>query len=775
MRPSEIIPWFAGVDSLKYIGPASTEALKRLLRVTREVEEVAARPPVLRDLVFHLPRAVVDRRVVTPIANLKKGEYAVIEATITEHAPPPRSRNKLPYRIAANDDSGLMTLTFFSVKGDYLSRQYPVGSKMVIGGTVEMYHGHPTMAHPDIAAPVEKADQVLRLAPEYPLTAGLSHKVLNKAVLQALSRLKPLPEWQDAAFMAEHGFAPLLESLKRLHQPEDAFDISPEGAPRKRLAYDELLANQLATALARALVQRQESYAITQDAALEARIKAALPFALTAGQEQVLADIAADMATGHRMTRLLQGDVGSGKTILAFMAMAQAVAAGYQACLMAPTDLLARQHLESLTPLAGAIGIRIGLLSGKMKKSEQAAIIKQVASGELNMLIGTHALFQEQVEFQSLALMVVDEQHRFGVAERMRLAAKGKQPHLLQMSATPIPRSLGMTLYGDMEISNLTERPPGRKPIDTRAVPGGRDAEVIDGIARVMAAGEKAYWVCPLIEAQDEEIGRKMRSTPSSSPLGGLETRAAPPTETPFSRHSPRLSPSEFQGVSAPPQGGSYSASLSAFPRVQSRGLDLAAAEERFAELSKRFPGKVGLVHGRMKLAEREKVMQAFAFGQLQLLVATTVVEVGVNVPEATVMVIEHAERFGLAQLHQLRGRVGRSDKPSRCILLYHDPISQLAKSRLNILRETNDGFVIAEEDLRLRGAGDMLGTQQTGLPDFVLADVSVHLSLLKIAHDDAKLILHRDPDLLGERGRALRLLLALFEYDAAIAQLKAV
>ncbi len=714
MRPAEIIPWFASVDSLKYIGPASTEALKRLLRVTREVEEVATRPPVLRDLLFHLPRGVVDRRVVSPIADLKKGDYGVIEATITEHAPPPRSRNKLPYRVAANDDSGLMNLTFFNVKGDYLSRQLPVGQRMIIAGAVEMYHGQKTMAHPDIMVPASKADQVLRLAPEYPLTAGLSHKVLNKAVLQALGRLKPLPEWQDAAFMAAQGFAPLLDSLKHLHQPEAAEDINPEGAPRRRLAYDELLANQLATALARRLVQRQPSFTITHDASLEARIKSALPFKLTAGQVEVLKDITADMATGYRMVRLLQGDVGSGKTILAFAAMAQAVAAGHQACLMAPTDLLARQHLESLTPLAEVVGLRIGLLSGKMKKAEQAEMVAMAKSGEMEILIGTHALFQEQVEFHSLALMVVDEQHRFGVAERMRLAAKGKQPHLLQMSATPIPRSLGMTLYGDMEISNLTERPPGRKPIDTRAVPQARAAEVIEGLARVMKAGEKAYWVCPLIEAQSEE------------------EKAA-------------------------------------------TNLDLAAAEERFAELSKHFPGKVGLVHGRMKLAERERVMNAYAHGELQLLVATTVVEVGVNVPEATVMVIEHAERFGLAQLHQLRGRVGRSDKPSRCILLYQDPLSQLAKSRLNILRETNDGFVIAEEDLRLRGVGDMLGTRQTGMPDFVLADLSVHLPLLRTAHDDAKLVLHRDPDLLSDRGRALRLLLALFEYDAAITQLKAV
>jgi ATP-dependent DNA helicase RecG len=514
--------------------------------------------------------------------------------------------------------------------------------------------------------------------------------------------------------MVERGFLPIIESLRRLHQPEETSDIAPIGAARSRLAYDELLASQLALALARRMVQRQNSYSIGRDAAVEKRWKAAIPFTLTAGQEAVLADIAADMSSGKRMVRLLQGDVGSGKTIVAFGAMAQAVAAGYQACLMAPTDLLARQHLETLAPIAQAAGVRLGFLSGKMKKSEQAKVLTQVGAGEIEILLGTHALFQDQVAFKQLALLVVDEQHRFGVEQRLRLAQKGAQPHLLQMTATPIPRSLGMTLYGDMEISSLTERPAGRKPIDTRVVPFARAAEVVEGLARVLAAGEKAYWVCPLIEAQTEE--EKAESN-----------------------------------------------------------LDLAAAEERFAELSKRFSGKVGLVHGRMKLAEREAVMQAFAHGDVQLLVATTVVEVGVNVPEATVMVIEHAERFGLAQLHQLRGRVGRSDAQSRCILLYHDTPSEMASSRLKILRDTNDGFVIAEEDLRLRGAGDMLGTKQTGAPDFVLADLALHLPLLRVAHDDAKLILHRDPELTTERGKALRLLLSLFEYDAAIAQLKSV
>ena len=712
MRPAELFPWFSPVGSLKYIGRAGTEALARLLRPTRAIEAVAERDPVLRDLLFHLPNGFADRRNVTPIGQLRRGESATTRGTITEHVPPPAG-SKRPYRVAVNDAAGdLLTLTFFHVKGDYLSRQLPVGSEQIISGTVEMYHGQPTIAHPELLIDASRAAEALRIMPEYPLTAGLSPKLLHKAMLQALARIAPLPEWLDEALMRERGWASQRDSLVRLHQPETPADLAPEAAPRSRLAYDELLANQLALALARRLNERQPSYTIPENTEASARWQAALPFTLTQGQQTVLREIAADMGSGHRMVRLLQGDVGSGKTLLAFGAMVQAVAAGYQACLMAPTDLLARQHRETLAPLAEIAGVRLGFLSGKMKKSEAARVLAQLAAGEIDILVGTHALFQEAVTFHTLGLLVVDEQHRFRVMQRLRLASKGREPHLLQMTATPIPRSLGMTLYGDMDISSLTERPPGRQVIDTRAIPVARAEEVIGGLARILTAGERAYWVCPLIEGQTEE---------------------------------------------------------------EKTQIDLAAAEERFAELSARFPGKVGLVHGRMKLAEREAVMRAFSTGEVQLLVATTVVEVGVNVPEATVMVIEHAERFGLAQLHQLRGRVGRSDAPSRCILLYHSGLSEVGKARLKVLRETNDGFVIAEEDLRLRGVGDMLGTKQTGMPDFILADLAVHLPLLRIAHDDARLILHRDPDLLNPRGRALRLLLALFEYDAAIAQLKAV
>lgn len=684
-------------------------ALTRLLQSVRPVEEDVRGLPVLRDLLFHLPGGVIDRTRVTPVGQLEKGQYATVEVTISEHRAPPRIKRRIPYKVAAYDDTGNLALTFFHAKGDYLIKQLPVGEKRLISGHVDMYDGLATIAHPDVIARPEAAHEVLRLAPSYPLTAGVSNKLVGRLTMQALAALPPLPEWQDASVLAKQHWPSLTDALKALHQPQQPTDIAPEGAARSRLGYDELLANQLALALAREKQQRESTTPIAYHAATHEALAAALPFTFTNGQQMAFAEMMGDFSSGRRMVRLLQGDVGSGKTILAFALMAQVVAAGGQACLMAPTDLLARQHLASLKPYADALRIPIALLSGKMKKAEQENVTSALAAGDIPIIVGTHALFQDNVAFKNLALVVVDEQHRFGVGQRMRLTAKGDAPHLLQMTATPIPRSLSMTLYGDMDVSSLTERPPGRKEIDTRAVPEARMAEIIDGLKRVMEAGEKAYWVCPLIEKQDEDAEK----------------------------------------------------------------LDLAAAEERARLLEKHFPGKVGLVHGKMKLAEREKVMKAFAFGDVQLLVATTVVEVGVDVPEATVMVIEHAERFGLAQMHQLRGRVGRSDRQSRCILLYHAKLSQQAKDRLNILRETNDGFVIAEEDLRLRGEGDMVGTRQTGLPDYVLADLSVHLPLIRMAHDDAKLALHRDPELSGTRGQALRVLLALFEYDTSLAMLK--
>jgi ATP-dependent DNA helicase RecG len=712
LRPAPLFPWFTPVTRLKGVGPAVTAALTKLLPSVRPVEDDSKPLPVVRDLLFHMPGGVIDRTRVTPVAQLEKGQYATIEVTVSEHKAPPRTKHRLPYKVSAHDATGNLVLTFFHVKGDYLIKQLPVGEKRLICGVVDMYDGFATISHPDVIARVENAAEVLKLAPSYPLTAGISQKMLSRLEGLALQAVLPLPEWQDAEFLKQQSWPAFTEALKAIHQPLAPEAVLPSSPARMRLAYDELLANQLALALARQMQQRQKVAPMPFDERMHADLLAALPFTLTGGQQAVFQEMMADLVSGQRMVRLLQGDVGSGKTVLAFALMLQVVAHGGQACLMAPTDLLARQHFATLKKYADALHIPLALLTGKMRKGERVDIQNALSAGKIPLVVGTHALFQDEVAFNNLRLVVVDEQHRFGVGQRMRLTAKGDAPHLLQMTATPIPRSLSMTLYGDMEISSLTERPPGRKEIDTRAVPDARMDEVIDGLKRVLAAGEKAYWVCPLIERQD----------------------------------NPDILKS-----------------------------DLAAAEERFRLLETHFPGKVGLVHGKMKLAEREKVMQRFASEDLQLLVATTVIEVGVDVREATVMVIEHAERFGLAQMHQLRGRVGRNDKVSRCILLYHDKPSQQASDRLKILRQSNDGFLIAEEDLRLRGEGDMVGTRQTGLPDYVLVDLSVHLPLIRIANDDVRLLLNNDPALRAARGQALRLLLGLFEYEQAMAQLKTI
>ncbi|HEX7967317.1 MAG TPA: ATP-dependent DNA helicase RecG, partial [Stellaceae bacterium] len=457
----------------------------------------------------------------------------------------------------------------------------------------------------------------------------------------------------------------------------------------------------LAIALVRAHTKRLPGRTVAAEGKLRQRVTAALPFALTQAQRQASAEIAGDMASPTRMLRLLQGDVGSGKTVVALIAMLDAVEAGCQAALMAPTEILARQHFATLSKLAAPAGVEIALLTGREKGRAREALLARLTAGEIDIIVGTHALFQEDVAFKDLALAVIDEQHRFGVEQRIALSGKGRGVDILVMTATPIPRTLLLTSYGDLDSSRLTEKPAGRQAVTTRTLPLARLEEVIEAVRRALSQGAKVYWVCPLVE--------------------------------------------------------------------ESEAVDLAAVDERHAQLKASFGERVGLVHGRMKGAEKDRVMESFAHGGVDVLVATTVIEVGVDVPDATVMVIEHAERFGLAQLHQLRGRIGRGDKPSACLLLYATPLGETAKARLTILRETEDGFRIAEEDLRLRGAGEVLGTRQSGMPELHLADLAAHADLLAVARDDARLALTRDPELASPRGEALRTLLYLFQRDVAV------
>jgi len=698
MRPTILNPLFASVTTLPGIGPKLDKLYRRLVG-----RDDGAR---ILDLLFHLPAGAIDRRARPLLRDVVPGTVVTVAVTVEEHRPPPPNRPRLPYRIETGDETGTLTLAYFNAKRDYLEKLLPVGTRRYVSGTAALYDGALQMVHPDRVVDEAGLAALPPVEPVYPLTEGLSENQVRRAVEAALAKLPVLPEWQDGAWREREQFPSFADALRALHRPAEPRDVSPETRAWSRLAYDELLAGQLALGLVRAHAKKPGGRRSDGDGLVRAKVVAALPYELTASQSRAVADIVADLAKPERMTRLLQGDVGSGKTVVALLACATVVEAGRQAALMAPTEILARQHLATIAPLAEAAGIRVALLTGREKGRERAALLAALAAGDIDLVVGTHALFQDDVEFRDLALAVVDEQHRFGVHQRLALARKGEAVDMLVMTATPIPRTLVLTYFGDMDLSELREKPAGRQPVDTRAVPLDRLDEVVDGVGRAMAEGRRVYWVCPLVE--------------------------------------------------------------------ESETSDLAAAEERFAMLKARFGSDAGLVHGRMKGADKDAAMARFASGETRLLVATTVIEVGVNVPEASVMVIEHAERFGLAQLHQLRGRIGRGTARSTCLLLYRAPLGETAKARLAILRETEDGFRIAEEDLRLRGEGDVLGTRQSGLPGFRVARIEVHGRLLQAARDDAALILARDPQLMTPRGEALRVLLYLFERDEAVRLIRA-
>ena len=693
MRPAILFPLFADIRTLSGVGP----------KLEKLIAKVAG--PRLADLVFDLPVGVIDRSYRPKIAAAEPGRIATLEVNVLDHLPA-RVKSQ-PYKVRVSDDTAVMELVFFRAMPDYLNTLLPLGSKRLISGRVEKFKDRWQMAHPDYVVPPEEIASFPLHEPVYGLTEGLALKPMAKAVRGALEKVPAMPEWQDVAFVKQRHWPPFGEALAAAHAPAHEADLSPATPARQRLAFDELLANQLALLLIREHMRGSKGRAVSGTGKLKAKAIAALPFALTDAQLTVLAEIEKDMVSDRRMLRLLQGDVGSGKTVVALLAMLDAVEAGLQAALMAPTELLVRQHLASLEPYANAAGVRLAALTGRERGPQREDMLAKLAAGEIDILIGTHALFSEDVTFRDLGLAVVDEQHRFGVHQRMKLQSKGRPADVLVMTATPIPRTLALTAYGDMDVSKITGRPPGRKPVETRVMSAARLDDLIAHLRPALDRGARAYWVCPLVE--------------------------------------------------------------------ESEKIDLAAAENR-AEMLKQALGapiKVGLVHGKMKAAERDAAMAAFKAGETQLLVATTVIEVGVDVPEATIMVVEHAERFGLAQLHQLRGRVGRGSGKSSCMLVYHGGLGETAKARLQTMRDTDDGFVIAEEDLRLRGPGEMLGKRQSGEEAFRLADPGAHADLLAVAHDDARLVLARDPELKSPRGDALRVLLYLFGRDEAVRYLR--
>lgn len=706
MRPPVLFPLYADASGLKGVGEKALEALRRLFGKSQ-------REPVrLLDVVLHLPSSLIDRRHICCIADIQAGQVCTLKLRVLQHVPsPPRSRK--PYKVLAGDDSGTLELVFFNARADYLEKLLPTGQERIISGTAERFDGLWHMPHPDHVVPASQMSRIATLEPVYPLTYALTQKQLRFFISQALDKLPTLPEWIEPELRKQQEWPAFDETLKRLHGPQAPDDIALESCYRRRLAYDELLANQLALFMFRAQATKEQGICVSSQSALQQQLKERLPFALTQGQEHVLAEIMADIASGQRMLRLLQGDVGSGKTVVAVLAMLPLIEAGYQAALMVPTEILGRQHLASISRMLEPLGIRCAMVSGKLPVAQRRQLEEEIAQGLVQVVVGTHALFQESLKFHRLGMVIIDEQHRFGVEQRLALGQKGQQPHMLLMTATPIPRSLTMTAYGDMDCSSLHEKPANRLPIRTSAVPLARIDDVVAAIRRAIAAGSRIYWICPLIEEAEPSVAK------------------------------------EFEG-------------------------DLAAATERYEVLSQLFGPRVALAHGRQKPAERAAAMDGFACGEYAILVATTVVEVGVDVPEATVIVIEHAERFGLAQLHQLRGRVGRSDKPSDCILLYAPKCSEIARKRLSVIRQSNDGFFIAEEDLMLRGAGDVLGTRQSGLPDFRFANLQLHRDLIPIARDDVKLLMHHDAALQSARGQALRLLLNVFGHDESLRLLPA-
>lgn len=691
---------FAPLSVLKGVGPKMLALLGRLLRTD-------GKPPRVVDLLFHLPTQAIDRGQRIAVAEARAGQMVTVEVIVGAHKFPKGRNNRAPFRVLCFDDSSEITLVYFAADARRLAAQFPIGEKRLVSGQMEEFNGQKQIVHPDYVLPLEQAGRLPVVEPVYGLTEGLYLKNLHKLLYEALPKLASLPEWGNPQLITKNSWPAFVDALATIHRPNVVQDVQPEGAAWSRLAYDEFLASQLALQLHSGKQARHQGRKIEGKGEKLAALLANLPYRLTSAQNRTLKEIHQDMASDKSMLRLLQGDVGSGKTIIAMLAMARAAEAGFQSVLMAPTEILARQHYASLSPLAEKAGMRLALLTGREKGGARENILDDLLKGRIDALIGTHALFQEGVEFCDLALAIVDEQHRFGVSQRLALSNKGKAIDLLVMTATPIPRTLVLTYFGDMDVSKLDKKPAGRPKIDTRAMPLERISELIEALKGQLAKGTRAYWVCPLISESDKS--------------------------------------------------------------------DQAAAEARFAGLQKIFGEKVALLHGRMKAADKDKAMASFASGAAQILVATTVIEVGVDVPEATVIVIEQAERFGLAQLHQLRGRVGRSNKPSTCILLYDsNHTSQIARERLKVMRETEDGFVIAEADLKLRGHGDVLGTRQSGLPPTRLIDWGMHSALAQIARDDVKAILISDPHLTSPRGEALRVLLRVFDKTDSVELLKA-
>jgi len=687
-RPEILFPLFADLKGLDGVGPRTAEHFAKM-----DVEKP-------RDLLFTLPHNLVDRKIISSINQAELPSVVTVEVEVGLHQP--NAVKGKPYRVMVQDAETSFQLVFFHAHADWLRKQLPAGQRRVISGKLEIFDGLAQMVHPDYILRAGEIEQIPQIEAIYPLTAGITQKIIHKAALSVLERVSDLPEWIEPSVLKKNEWPAWKDAIIAAHSPTTPGDLSASSKARERLAYDEFLAHQTTLSLARANKRRAKGFTTSGTGILRNKVIAALPYKPTHAQSRSIDEITGDMAGDKRMSRLLQGDVGSGKTLVAFMALLTAVEANGQGVMMAPTEILARQHLAGLQPLAEQAGVVLEILTGRDKGKERKAKLEALAKGNIHILVGTHAVFQKDVEFADLRLAIIDEQHRFGVRQRMDLSAKGIAVDVLVMTATPIPRSLELANYGDMDISVLDEKPPGRKPVETVLVSNTRLDQVTTRLKSAIKDGRQVYWVCPLVE--------------------------------------------------------------------ESEVVDFAAAEDRYRSLRLALGEEcVGLVHGQMPNTQKDAAMAAFQSGKTSVLVATTVIEVGVDIPNASIMVVEQAEHFGLAQLHQLRGRVGRGAQASTCLLMYAPPLGEVAERRLTVMRETDDGFRIAEEDLKLRGAGDLLGVAQSGLPRFRIGDLEVQADLMKTAFDDARLLINQDPTLKSPRGEAVRTLLFLMEQDKAI------
>ena len=690
-RPERFFPLFSSVSNLAGVGPKATKSLQNL-GVTR-----------IRDLLFFLPVGGIVRIKTSNILSIVLPAFVTIEVIVNSHH---QSTRNGPVRVLVNCSGVDLELVFFHARLDWIKSILPINETKVISGKLESFVSGLQIVHPDYIIATTDLETVPDFEPVYPLSKGISQKILIKIISQATGRNILFEEWINKSVIKSHQWLSFQKSVSLAHRPTNISEVQPKNLARERLAFDELFAHQISLALARKQYRKTKGISIKSSGLFANQIRKALPFSLTEAQDKAICHIKKDLMSDLRMNRLLQGDVGSGKTIVALLTILTVVEFGGQACLLAPTEILARQHYDTIIEITKIIKVNILLLTGRDKGSLRRNKLDQIESGSAKIIIGTHALFQESVVYKNLLFAVIDEQHRFGVRQRMELGNKGPNVDVLVMTATPIPRSLSLTYYGDMDISILDEKPKNRMPIKTAVMSDGKIKSILDRLEKALCNNRRVYWVCPLIE--DSEV------------------------------------------------------------------LALTSAEYRFDILKERFPTKnVGLVHGQMSVDEKDEVMRMFADGEISLLVSTTVIEVGVDVPSASIIIIEGAERFGLAQLHQLRGRVGRGSDQSSCILIYSGNLGKNSKARLEILRDTEDGFKISEEDLKIRGAGDVLGIQQSGLPQFLVANLETQNNLLEIARDDARLLLDIDPNLTSERGMAVRELLYLMDLQRSLQYIK--